>query len=70
MWSIVQTPWCGPVFTPHLSHVTTDTPTALHETFVKHEIDVKDTVLALSAQGVFDAHEKGRLVKIDTEPDF
>ena len=56
---------------PRLLHVTTDAPTALRETFVKLiDANVKDTVLALSAQDVFDAHEKGRLVKIDTEPDF
>ena len=55
---------------PCLLHVTTDAPTALRETFVKRDADVKDTVLALSAQDVFGAHEKGRLVKIDTEPDF
>jgi len=54
-----KTPWCGPVFTPCLLHVTTDAPTALRETFVKRDADVKDTVLALSAQDVFDAHKKG-----------
>ena len=54
------------MFTPRLSHVTTDALTALRKTFVKRDADVKDTVLALSDQDIFDAHEKGRLVKIET----
>ena len=73
VWPLVRAPWCGPVFTPRLSHGTTDAPTALRKAFVKRSKDanVNDTVLALSTQNVFNAHyKKGCLVKIDTEPDF